>query len=300
MRTVALLLTLLLLVSCKKEESLPPKSKIVISQIPVAVSLLQELTKGTTIEIVTLADSDMTIEELADNPKKKEAVLDSLAPQVTAVVGLHSILQDDGLYIDVRNRNIRAIEIDLVDSKNHKASSLGTIRAGTKVNPYIWLSVANVMQMSEIVHLDLVALFPEDSATISDNHKKLHTDLKILKSNYEKKFLSLPRFEAATMDNSFDYFIQDINLFIMKRFKNETAWSVEDKATFEKAVQSGSFATIIHRWKPLSSVSKKAEDAGISFTVLNTGFPQMEHFDKGLLHFMEDNLQSLVKNLEEK
>lgn len=300
MRTVALILTLLLLVSCKNEKQAPQKPKTIVSQIPFAVALLKELTKDTQIKVISLADRDMTIDELSENTKKREAEIDSLAGEIAAVVSLHSILQNDGLYIAVRNSNIRTVEIDLVDSKNLNASSVGVIRSGKQVNPYIWLSVANLMQMSEILHLDLVALFPEDSTTITNNHKKLHTELKTLKSTYEKKFLSLPRFDAATMDNSFDYFIQDINLFVIKRFKNETAWTVDDKKTYEKAVQSGDFATIIHRWKPLSSVSKVAEENKVNFTVLSTGFPGMDHFDKGLLPFMESNLESLVKNLEKK
>lgn len=300
MKQLYLLLFLVLICACTTPSTEKAVSKKVVTQIPVIESLLKELTKETPIEVISLANEDMTLKELAINTKGKEDLIDSLAPGVTAVVGLHSIIQDDGLYIAFRNRNIRITEIDLATSKNLTISSIGVLKKRQKVNPYIWLSISNLLQMSEIAYHDLIALFPDDSLKIGQNHEKLTKDLKNLKSSYEKEFLKLTRFEAATMIDNFDYFLQDINLFIMKRFPLETSWSKEDKASYEKALLSGSFQTIIHQWIPLSSVAKPAEEKNISFTVLNTGIPKMDNFDKGLVPFMEKNLQSLLKNLEKK
>lgn len=296
MKQLILLLFVLLFSSCYKKEVQVPVSKTVVTQIPVANVLLKELTTKTDIKIVSLASKELSLQELESNAKLQESFLDSIAPDAQAVVGMRSLLPEDNLYIKVRNRNIKAVEIDLVSSLNEKVSSIGTL----KNNPYVWLSVSNLMQMSEIASKDLIALFPEDSAQIHYNHNKLHKELQTLKSEYTKRFLKLPRFETATMDRSFDYLIQDINLFVMKRFKNETEWNKEEKESFEKAIQSGSFPLIIHRWKPLNTITDAADKAGVRFAVLNTGFPAMDHFEKGLIHFTRANLEEIAKKLEEK
>lgn len=271
---------------------------LVVTAVPALSAIAKELTVNTDIEIANPLGNDLPMQEITETIKGDPAKLDSLAPKITAVLSLRSIMPGDYLYLALRQRNIRIIEIDAASPLNPTLTAVGTIRENGHVNPYIWLAPSAVIRSAEIIGKDLEALFPADAKTIEANLQKLRQEIRSLQNEYEQKFLTLDRFEAATMDHSFDYLLKDINLFVTLALPGEMSWGDKEMKQFKAGLESESFKTVIHRWVPFGDMAGLAEKAGVSFTVMNTGFPGATHFDKGVTAFLRANLESLWNGLK--
>ncbi len=292
---------ILLLLACVIVSPLFAKSKkvqpLVITNIPALKAIGTTLTAGTGIRVENPLSAEVPIGELTESVKSNAEKLDSLADQVTAVLSLRSIMPEDYLFLQMRLSNIRIVEIDAASPLNPTLTAVGTIRKGDHVNPYIWLSPSAVTRSAEIIGKDLQALFPKYSEQIGINLRELRHSLRDLQNEYEQKFLTLEQFEAATMDNSFDYLLKDVNIFITLSLPGEMEWGDEETTLFSEGLKNRAFATVIHRWVPFGDMATDAEKAGVPFTVLSTGFPGSKHFEKGIVHFLRGNLEALLKGL---
>lgn len=272
---------------------LPLLAAQVVTAVPALEAIGKELMKKTEISILNPVGKELPLQELEGSIKESKGNLDSLAPSICAVLSLRSIMPEDYLYIQLRQKNIRIVEIDAASPLNPTLTSVGTIRTEEGINPYIWLAPSSVIRMAEIIGKDLVALFPKHQKQIESNLQELRSAIRSLQNEYEQKFLQLDRFEAATMDHSFDYLLKDINLFVTLQLPGEMSWEENHTKSFKNGVTNKLFTTVVHRWIPFGDPAEIAKKGGVSFSVLNTGLPGLNHFDMGIVPFLRSNLEAL-------
>lgn len=302
-----LLPALLLLIGCKSPQvSTAPsqevevkKNRTIATSIPALEALCKELLDSTSITVYNPMSSTTTLEEFEDFFDEKEALLDSLAEVIDAVVDIRSIIPQDMLYVELRQRNIRTVHIECATPQSSVLGAIGNItRTDGAINPYIWLAPTNMIRMAEIAATDLMALYPDARHQISLNLANLKKEIIQLKMNYENIYLELPRFDAAQMDESFAYFVKDIDLFIVASYPPEIDWDEALTENYSQAVEQKLFAVVVHRWEPFGTPKEVADKAGIPFAVLTPGLPKGDHFDNGVVAFIENNLQALYISLK--
>ncbi len=287
------LLVMTVSISAKKQTQ-----KVVVTAVPPLAAIANELVEETAISVLNPFGSETPIPELTEKIKESRKLIDSLSAQTAAVLSLRSILPEDYLFIEMRRRNIRIVEIDAASPLNPTLTAIGTIRQGEEVNPYVWLAPSSVIRSAEIITKDLQALFPDESAKLDKNLQTFRKELRSIRNEYEQKFLKVDQFEVATMDRAFDYLLKDINLFVTLELPGEMDWQESETAEFNSGIKAEAFGAIVHRWVPFGDMAETAEEAKIPFAVLNTGFPGMKQFDEGILTFLRSNLEAIYTALK--
>lgn len=291
---ILLFFVLSIFIGCQKKTS-----KTVVTAIPALESILLELTEKSSIDVPNPIPDDISLAEQHQFWEENSQLLDSLSECVTAVVHIRGAIPEETLYLKLRKRNIRIVEIDCVTPLDEDISGVALLEDSDNYNPFVWLSISNIMKMAEIAAKDLIKLFPSDSAIVSDNLQSLKKRYFALKTEYESKFSLIEQFEVVTMDNSFDYLLKDINLFVIHRFaSDESEWTKEEHNVFENGLKNGEIHTIIHRWKQAGEIGTQCTKYGAETAVLVTGDPKLNNFDKGLYGLIEKNLSILLKTLK--
>ncbi len=290
---IALIFILSITIGCQRYTS-----NTVVTALPALESILLDLTNSTDIKVLNPVSKDISLAELDQFWDENSTLLDSLAEIAAAVVSIRSVIENETLYLKLRKRNIRIVEIDCATPFDEHVSSVALFKDPNHINPFLWLSISNVMKMAEITAKDLVKLFPADSTVVINNLQKLKKRFFALKTDYESKFSLLEQFEAVTMEDSFDYLLKDINLFVTHRFpSDENEWIKEEKSIFEEGLKKGEIHTIIHRWKPSGEIEKLCAKFEVETAMLVSGDPGLTSFDDGLYGLLEKNLSILLKAL---
>lgn len=284
-----ILLLFICIIGCQKQSS-----RVIATAIPALESILNNLLENTSITVINPVPNDISFEEHNEFWKEHNTLLDSLARTVVAVVDMRNAIPNETLFLKLRKRNIKIIEIDAITPFDENISSIGLIENSDEINPYVWLSITNIMKMAEISAKDLIKLFPSDSSNIINNLKLLKKRYFALKTNYELKFSTITQFDAITMDNSFDYLLKDINFFVTSHYSSDmSTWTKENVTQFNNDIANDQAHTIIHRWKPIGDLGRICNNNNIKIAVLTTGDPKLKHFDKGLFGLVEKNLMTL-------
>ncbi len=270
----------------------------VATAIPALKEIGDVLLQGTDIEMVLAISDQLPLNEYVETMKAEQARLDSLAPSITAVLSLRSIMPEDYLFIALRQSNIRIVEIDAAHPLNPTLTAVGTIRNDDGVNPYIWTSPNSVIRSTEIIGKDLIALFPSKAEQITANIQNLRTEIRVLKSEYDQKFLALERFEVAVIDNAFDYLLMDINLFVTLDLPSELQCTEDDLAQLRTGAEQKTFSAIVNGWIPFGEINTIAKENGVSFALLNKGVPGFQVMDNGIVSFLRNNLEAVYQSLQ--
>lgn len=291
---IILFFVLSIFIGCQKKTS-----KTVATAIPAIESILLELTEKSSIDVLNPVPNDISLEEQNQFWEENAQILDSISEYVTAVVNIRSVIPEETLYLKMRKRNVKTVEIDCATPFDENVSGIALLDDSENHNPYVWLSISNIMKMSEIAAKDLVKLFPSDSAIVIKNLQKLKKRYFSLKNEYESKFSLIEHFDVVTMNNSFDYLLKDINLFITHSFtSDESKWTKENFKLFKNELKSKQIHTIVHRWKPAGEIGKLCTKYGAETAVLVTGDPKLNNFDNGLYGLIEKNLSILLETLK--
>ncbi len=270
----------------------------VATAIPALKAIGDVLLQDTDVEMILAISDQLPLNEYVETMKDEQKRLDSLAPSISAVLSLRSIMPEDYLYIALRRSNIRIVEIDAAHPLNPTLTAVGTIRNDEGVNPYIWTSPNSVIRSTEIIGKDLIELFPNNAEQITANIQKLRTEIRVLKSEYDQKFLELERFEVAVIDNSFDYLLMDINLFVTLDLPSELKCTADDLDQLRTGAEHETFSAIVNGWVPFGEINTIAEENGVSFAVLNKGVPGFQQMDNGIVSFLRNNLEAVYKSLK--
>jgi hypothetical protein len=283
-------LALILTIGCNT-----PQKVTVATAVPALEALLKELTLNSSITVVNPIPADLTLEEHHQFLDNHQPMLDSLAARVAAVVTIRSALPDELLFLELRSHNIRAIEIDCATPLSVEVTGVALLRDSGDVNPYVWLSISNVMKMAEIAGNDLSRLSPADSVKILANLKKIKQRYFALKSDFETKFSLIDNFSAASMDPAYDYLLNDINLFVTHRFPaDESDWTAPQISAFKRALSNHTVGTLVCSWKPTGEPGALTEQYAMRPAILRKGDIALQNYQQGLYGLLEQNLASLL------
>jgi ABC-type Zn uptake system ZnuABC Zn-binding protein ZnuA len=291
-----LLITVLILVLFANQTFAIEKITVAVSLPPIQ-SITKELIKETSIELINPFGADATIDEYENILRDRENSLDSLSKSVSAVISVRSFLPSDNLFLHLRERNIKVVEIDCATPYNPNITALGKLYNGDELNPYFWISLSNSIRVAETIASDLSKLSIEDSAKVLENLKLFKSKTITLKNEYETKFLELENFEVASINSSYDYFLQDINLFVTQTFPPEFDWSESDYQRFKGSIKNGEIVAVVNGWKPFGEIGEIADAASIKFIELKTGVPAGSNFKSGYIEFLKTNLESVFTGL---
>jgi hypothetical protein len=265
----------------------------VVAALPAIESILSDLTAGTSIEVVKAIPGDISLSEIKGFLETHGPLLDSLA-RCDAVAGLHSIIPQDEVYLFLRTRNIRIVEIDCAMPLDPGIVPIPLIKNDGAAVPYAWLSATACMKMAEIASKDLAKLYPADTAALRANLKAFKARYFDLMSTYESLFARIADFQAAAMTADFDYFLKDVGLFVTFLFPpDEAFWPDPVKRDFRAALKSGHIRTIVHRWKPSGPVGALIDSCNVRTAVLCAGDPAMKSYTGGLFGLLEKNYAAL-------
>jgi len=288
-----------------QREAMPRQAEIqsvrpaVAVSVPALGALSREILNGVAVDVLEPFGVDFTIGEFEGIALEYAEILDEIAPRVTAVAGIRSILPSDPLFAQLRHRNIRIVEIDCAIPPSPVGSAIGIVRfENTQINPFAWLSLSNAVRMAEILESDFRALFPQYADRISANLLDFKQRAFALRNEYARKFLQVDNFSAVALSANFDYLLKDINIFVPIRLGAEDAWSAEETQRFRYFVENAQVSVVINAWQTDAPASEIMEKHGIKTAVLRTGFPAGSNFEEGFLAFYERNLAALAAALE--
>ncbi|MCL2845226.1 MAG: zinc ABC transporter substrate-binding protein [Chitinivibrionia bacterium] len=263
--------------------------------IPALGALSREILRGVPVDVLEPFGTDFTMDEFDGLASEYSDELDEIAPRVAAVVGIRSIIPDDPIFVQLRHRNIRVVEIDCAIPPSPTGSAIPLIRTSNgEINPFVWLSLANAVRMAEILESDFSALFPKYACVISANLLDFKRRSLALRNEYTRKLLEIDNFSAVALSGIFDYLLMDIDVFVVARFLPEYDWNEETARKFRDLVESGEVGVVINRWQTGAPASEIMEEKGVRTAVLRTGIPALSHFDDGFLAFWERNVSAIA------
>ncbi len=268
----------------------PQKKPRIVATLPAISSLLCDLTSGTGIIIQNAIPPDVSIAELDQFITEHGKLLDSLS-LCDAVFDLRSVVRQDVFYPQLRKRNIRIVEVDCATPPDPVLSPIPILLNGAnEPNPFVWLSVSNAVKMAEIAAKDLASLYPHFSGRIFENLADLKRRYFALKASAEGELAQIADFRATVLTPDFDYFLNDVNLFVPYRYSgDDNEWTVKEKNEFSDNVRRGRIRTLVHRWKPTGASAAICDSAHVDVAVLAVGDPAMKFFDKGLFGLIQKN-----------
>jgi len=271
----------------------------VATSIPALASLAKEILKDTPIEVIEPFGNEISIDELDQVAKDYEARLDEISKKTTAVVNIRSVIAADPLFVQMRHRNIKIIEIDCATPLSPVLTAVGKIRKEDgSLNPFVWLSLSNSIRMAEVLQNDFCALFPKYAKKINTNLIEFKKKANDLRNSYVRRFLEINNFSAVCLSGDFDYLLKDIDLFVVGKFPPEYEWNEEITANFEKLLENKQVGTVINRWETGSPAEEIMAKFGVKTSVLKTGFPAGNDFENGFLEFWAKNAETLLQAIK--
>jgi len=269
---------------------------IVATSIPALQSLAEELLRGTPITVVNPFGNELSIEELDGICKQYAEELDALSPRVTAVITMRSVIPSDLLFINMRHRNIRTVEIDCATPLSPILTAVGKLTDDRgETLPFVWLSLSNAIRMAEVLQSDLSALFPKHAKAISANLTDFKLRANAMRNEIVSRFLEIENFSAVVLSNDFDYFLKDIDLFVLGSFPPEYRWTAQQTEEFGNTISTGEVGLIVNRWETGNPAQAIMKEYGVNTAVLNTGFPANDSFDDGFLEFWKRNAMAIIE-----
>jgi len=272
----------------------------VATSVPALAALSKEILKGTPIEVVEPFGNETSIDELDYVAKDYEARLDEISKKAAAVADIRSIIATDPLFVQMRHRNIKIVEIDCATPLSPVLTAVGKIRKDDgSFNQFVWLSLSNSIRMAEVLQNDFCALFPKYAKKISENLIEFKKNANDLRNSYVRMFLGVDNFNAVCFSGDFDYMLKDIDLFVVGKFPPEYEWNEEITANFEKLLENKQIGTVISRWEAGSPAFEIMTKFGVKASVLKTGFPAGNDFENGFLEFWAKNAETLLQAMKE-
>ena len=226
------------------------------------------------------------------------------AQRVQAAIGLHVVWPADPLYPEIRRHNIRAVEIDASASFQPELAGVATLRlpdgqGHSAVSPYVWLSLTNVVRMTDIVAADLMRLAEADATEIARNRDQFRAKVLALRAEYERHFAALDDPAAVLFTPELAYLLSDLSVRIAGHLPNSGLTS----DTIGKALSHVDASAFVATSMPPPDIAEWITSRGGRIALLDTldpgpvprdGVPDQE----ALLHGLRNNLAALLTALQ--
>ena len=245
------------------------------------------------------------------------ADLDDLFSSADAVVTIARVWREDRLYQAARSRNIRIVPIDAARPWDEGAAPVGVrtrpcsqMRGADnnpctdEMSPFVWLSIANGVRMAENIATDLVRLAPEDAEKIQMNLSALVDRLRVLKSEYDNRFVLLPDPRVFALADEFVYLFGEMGIFVDGTFtKEDVRWTEDDLQAFENYLAASGPTIVVHKWEPGQPILDVITRGGGKLVILDPGDPGLVIGDRldsdGYQTILRNNFDALLAALSE-
>jgi ABC-type Zn uptake system ZnuABC Zn-binding protein ZnuA len=288
---------------------------LIVTGLQSTYSIARALARDTAIEIQAAFPPDIGMEEQASYlTKKRRADFIAAAKRADAAITIRRIWNLDPLFAAVRAQNIRVIEIDastpfapemagvaLLETTKMQGAG-GEHRPGI-VSPYIWLSLTNVVRMTDIAAADLRRLSDADAKTIDRNQQQFRGSILALRAQFDGKLADVDNPAVILLSADLGYLMTDLGVDITASFaKSDYDWTDTDlKALLDVIAKSGTRA-IIAAHQPKDNIAAAIKGAGGRLAVLNlidigVADPDGQLDPDGLIKSCRSNMEKLHASL---
>lgn len=211
----------------------------VLTSLPATYMIVDQLTQGTGLKVENLAPPRFGFERLPGWYEQQGAEqVAEVTGQAQVVVSMGSIWQADPLYPHTRAHNIQVINVDAGQALLPNGQAVTALHTQDGVSPYVWLSAANLMRMTEIIGDDFVRIWPEHKQTISDNQGQLLQSLKELSASQQRQLFEAEIDSVILLEEALEDFVLANDLFVLERkFKPNLDWNEQDIADIAEWVK---------------------------------------------------------------
>jgi hypothetical protein len=291
------------------------KNVLIITGLQSTFSIARALAKDTSIEVQAAFPPDIGMEEQASYlSKKRRADFIAAAKRADAAITIRRIWNLDPLFAAVRVQNIRAIEIDASTPFSPEMAGVALLETGKlqgaagehrpgTVSPYIWLSLTNIVRMTDIIATDFRRLSEADAQTIDRNQQQFRASLLALRSQFDGKLADIDIPSVILLNANLAYLMTDLGVDIAASFaKSEYDWTDDDvKTLLDKMSKSGTRA-VIAAHKPKDKIAAAITAAGgriAALDLIDIGVADQDgRLDAGgLLKVTRGNLDTLLATL---
>ncbi|MGL6259800.1 metal ABC transporter solute-binding protein, Zn/Mn family [Vibrio sp. WXL210] len=204
----------------------------VLTTLPATFMIADQLTQGTGLKVENIAPARFGFERLPGWFEQQGAEhVEQLTREAQVVVSLGSIWQADPIFPHARAHNIHIVNVDAGQALLPNGQAVTALHTADGVSPFVWLSAANLMRMTEIVGDDFVRIWPEHAEKIHDNQGELLQSLKQLSSTQQRQLFESDIDSVILLDEALEDFVLANDLFVLERkFKANLDWNEQDIA----------------------------------------------------------------------
>lgn len=261
---------------------------VVLTGIQATYSIARALTAGTPVQVRNVPADGRQMALQKDYIGRRVDTLAGQFAAASAVVTLTNALPGDPLYRFARDANIRIVDIEAAIPWSLSMPGVAladaprsTVKWGSDPDPaeggtapYFWLSLSNVIRMSDIVAADLTALFPDSAATISRNLAGLKRSLLRLRGDYQDRLVDAGGSVVFALTGDFVYLTNDMGLLVDGYFiKQDVRWTKADLAALTQHLRSNHIKVVLHKWLPSQPIQDAVRAGGARLVVLDAGDP---------------------------
>ncbi len=210
-----------------------PAQAAILTHLPATYMLATALTDGTDVTVEYLPPKRYGLNRLpAWFDGQGQAAVAQAATRAEAVVTIGAVWPADPLYAHVRAHNIRVVELDASRALTPKGSAVVTRQlANGEVSPYVWLNVANLARMADILAADLIALYPAQSTRIGTNQARLKQAIAQLQHQQQAALLAAGVDAVVLLDDRLEDFVSGNGLLVLHRqTKPALTWTAQEIA----------------------------------------------------------------------
>ncbi|MCL9776260.1 metal ABC transporter solute-binding protein, Zn/Mn family [Vibrio methylphosphonaticus] len=227
----------------------------IVTLLPTSYLLSQQLTIGTGLQVENIAPKRYSLQRLPNwTSTKGQKVLDRVS-NATAVVTIGSVWSEDPLYLELRERNIRVINVDAAQALTPKGQSVFAVKKSSgDTSPYVWLNLNNLTLMAANVAHDFKKIWPNHAIKIENNLQELTTKIQELNRNQQNTLLELGIDSVVVMSDVLLDFVPANYLFPLSYLtKPSLDWTDDDMTQLSSLLQDAPGT-----WLLMSSPPSKA------------------------------------------
>ena len=257
---------------------------VVATALPVTHSIAAALTEGTSIEVRHVPQGGRRMAQQPDYFGRRAQSIAGELDDITAVITIGKLWNDDPLYTLARAVNIRVVDIDATKPWSTQLEGVAvatepvtdarwTETAATEErlpSSFFWMSPANGARAADIVGRDLMRLVPGAASLIEQNLASFRSEMLTLQTEYQLRLAELPDLTVAALAPEFIYLTNAFGIYVDSYFlKQDISWTDDDLTAFQRYLESNAIGVVIHKWEPDTPIAAAIENAGARLVVLD-------------------------------
>ncbi|MFJ7883129.1 metal ABC transporter solute-binding protein, Zn/Mn family [Pseudomonas sp. NPDC096917] len=245
----------------------------ILASLPITYGLSDLLLKDTGVTLERAAAANLPgSRQSAYFSGRGAPVLQKLAENADAVVGLRSLWRDDPLYPMARRSNIRIVEVDAARPVDGSLPGIAVQPAVHRdgLNSQPWLASNNMGRMADVIAADLVRLAPAAKPRIEANLANLKQRLLNLSAHSEAQLAKADNLSVVSVSDRLDYLISGLNLErIDVTHQGDEPWTPEALKALTLTLKDNEVALVLDHREPSPELKSAIAEGGSQFVVVN-------------------------------